>query len=131
MIRWILLSIFMAVLSACDRSGHNFGYLPVLQGREGGAEFDLRIGTNVAKTIRNNFEWNPSFEDVARRVAALTARLSGCEVRWVIGDPSVQILGLSCDGAPPAKKPNLKWRRVFSCDRYKYHHDPDELICRT
>ena len=83
MIRWILLSIFIAVLSACDQSGHNFGYLPVLQGREGGAEYDLGIGTNVAKTIQNNFEWHPSFEDVAHRPAALTARLSGCEVRWV------------------------------------------------
>ena len=117
MIRWILLSIFIAVLSACDRSGHNFSYLPVLQGREGGAQFDLRIGTNVAKTIRNNFEWNPSSEAVNRRAAALMGRLIGCEVRRVISDPSVQILELSRDGKLPAKKPNLKWRRVFSCDR--------------
>ena len=112
----IFLSICIVVLSACDRSSHDFGYLPVLQGREGGAEFDLRISTNVAKTIRNNFEWNPSSEAVDRRAAALTGRLIGCEVRRVIGDPSVQILELSRDGEPPAKKPNLKWRRVLSCD---------------
>ena len=77
MIRWILLSIFMVANLVIDRSAHDFGYLPVLQGLEGGDEFDLRIGTNVVKTIRNNYEWNPSFEDVARRATTLTARLSG------------------------------------------------------
>jgi hypothetical protein len=39
------------------------------------------------------------------------------------------VLGLSCDGAPPAKKPKLRRKFSFSCDRYEYRHGPDELIC--
>ena len=61
---------------------------------------------NAAQTIRKNFEWNPTFEWVAHRSVVLAARLSGCRVSWGIGDPSVQVLGLSCDGAPPAKSQN-------------------------
>ena len=129
MIRQLILLFIIIVNPACVFYGNDFTYLPVFRAQEGGSEFDVRVGANVAQTIRRNFEWNPSFETVARRSAALTARLSGCKVGWVIGDPWVQVLGLSCGGAPPAKKPNLWRRAAFSCDRYEYRHGQDELIC--
>ena len=129
MIRQLILLFIIIVNPACVFYGNDFTYLPVFRAQEGGGEFDVRVGANVAQKIRRNFEWNPSFETVARRSVALTAWLSGCKVGWVIGDPSVQVLGLSCGGAPPAKKPNLWRRAAFSCDRYEYRHGQDELIC--
>ena len=129
MIRPLILFLLMVANAACVSYVDDFAYLPVLRAQQSSGEFDVRVGANVAQTIRKNFEWNPTFESVAHRSAALAARLGGCTVSWVIGDPSVQVLGLSCDGAPPAKKPKL-WRKFsFSCDRYEYRHGPDELIC--
>ena len=90
MIRPLILFLFMFVNVACVSYVDDFAYLPVLRAQEGGGEFDVRLGANAAQTIRKNFEWNPTFETVAHRSAALAARLSGCTVNWVIGDPSVQ-----------------------------------------
>ena len=124
-----MVHFFFWANAACVSYVDDFVYLPVFRAQKGGGKFDVRVGANADQFISKNFEWTPTFESVAHRSVALAARLSDCTVSWVIGDPSVQVLGLSCDGAPPAKKRKL-WRKFsFSCDRYEYRHGPDELIC--
>ena len=78
MIRPLILFLLMVANAACVSYVDDFAYLPVLRAQQGGGEFDVRVGANVAQTIRKNFEWNPTFESVAHRSAALAARLSGC-----------------------------------------------------
>ena len=124
-----MVHFFFWANAACVSNVDDFVYLPVFRAQKGGGKFDVRVGANADQFISKNFEWTPTFESVAHRSVALAARLSDCTVSWVIGDPSVQVLGLSCDGAPPAKKPKLWSKFSLSCDRYEYRHGPDELIC--
>ena len=76
MIRPLILFLLMVANAACVSYVDDFAYLPVLRAQQGGGEFDVRVGANVAQTIRKNFEWNPTFESVAHRSTALAARLS-------------------------------------------------------
>ena len=93
MIRPLILFLFMVANAAYVSYVDNFAYLPVLRAQQGGGEFDVRVGANVAQTIRKNFEWNPIFESVAQRSVALAARLSGCTVSWVIATLRCRCLG--------------------------------------
>ena len=77
MIRPLILFLLMVANAACVSYVDDFAYLPVLRAQQGGGEFDVRVGANVAQTIRKNFEWNPIFESVAQRSVALAARRVG------------------------------------------------------
>ena len=108
MIRWVLFLLLLALLQSCTNTGYQFAAVQMVKGSQDGAQFDVRIGSNIAQTVRRNWAWNPSFQDVAHQSAVLIERLSGCEVRWITGDASVQTLGLACNGAPAAPTPRQK-----------------------
>jgi len=128
MIRWVLFLLLLAMLPSCINTGYQFAGVPMVAGSQHGAQFDVRIASNIAQTVRRNRAWNPSFQDVAHQSAVLTERLSKCEVRWITGDASVQTLGFACDGAPSAPTPRRKI--MFTCDSHEYRNGPDALVCQ-
>lgn len=117
MIRWVLFLLLLAMLPSCINTGYQFGGEPMDAGSQDGAQFNVRITSNIAQTVRRNWAWNPSFQDVAHQPAVLIERLSGCEVRWITGDASIQTLELAFDGALAAPTPRLK--NVFTCDSHE------------
>jgi hypothetical protein len=128
MIRWVLFLLLLALLPSCTNTGYQFAAVQMVTGSQDGAQFDVWIGSNIAQTVRRNWAWNPSFQDVAHQSAVLIERLSGCEVRWITGDASVQTLGLACNGAPAAPTPRRK--SVFTCDSHEYRNGLDALVCQ-
>ncbi|WP_194135027.1 hypothetical protein [Salipiger mangrovisoli] len=75
--------------------------------------FVLRLKADRAEVVRVSPMFPPNFEEVARRGQIAVARESGCRPEWVIGDPSMLEIGLSCHGAAAPKTPR---GRHVACD---------------
>ena len=111
--RLVLLLAF--ALAGCDAAGPGFRGAEAVTRSVDGSRFTLRFRGDLVETVRTSPEWLPRFEDVARRAArAAEAERPGCRTAWVEGDPSMQLLGLSCDGAKAPARP--KRRGMLVCD---------------
>lgn len=102
----LCLLLCVVFLASCNTGGLGFAHLPATTVREGGSTFDIRVNGQIAEAIRTNFETLPRYDAVAARSKRAVERATGCKVAWVIGDPSVQRMGLACHGraAPPAPR---------------------------
>lgn len=98
--------VYFLALGACNTGGLGFTQLPATTVKEGGSTFDIRVNGQIAESVRTNFETLPRYDAVAVRAKRATERTTGCQVAWIIGDPSVQRMGLACHGqsAPPAPR---------------------------
>jgi hypothetical protein len=91
------------LLLACDSPGRGFGGIEPVSVIRDGAHFAIRRRGDVAEAIRTNALTLPRFDWVAVRGKDATEEATGCTVAWVVGDPSVLLLGLACEGrAAPA-----------------------------
>ncbi|WGW04244.1 hypothetical protein [Tropicibacter oceani] len=101
-------------LMACDTAGPGFRGVDAREVTYEGSRFTLRLRENMAEVIRTSPEMLPRFENVARRAAIATQIETGCHAAWVEGDPAMMLIGLSCDGERPPKRP--KRPRMLYCD---------------
>ncbi|MFZ5964084.1 hypothetical protein ACOXXX_14125 [Thalassococcus sp. BH17M4-6] len=110
---WRLIPLVF-LLTACNTGGPGFrGIDPVAQDYDG-SRFLIRRNGPLVEVLRVSPEAMPSFRVVARKAGLLTQRMTGCRAAWVRGDQAMMVIGLSCDGAKPPKKP--KRRARFGCD---------------
>ena len=90
------------LLAACNTPGRGFGGVPATTLTVDGARFDIRQAGGMAEAVRTSAHPLPRFDWVALRGAMAIQIVTGCEPKWIVGDPSVLRAGLSCDGeAPP------------------------------
>ena len=111
-----LLLLFFATLAACDAAGPGFRGADKVVREVEGSRFSLRVRGNLAEAIRTSPEMLPRFPDVARKAAFAVQAETGCAVAWVEGDPSMMLLGLSCNGQKAPKRP--KRSKMMFCDLY-------------
>ncbi|WP_353473776.1 hypothetical protein PVT71_06940 [Salipiger sp. H15] len=102
-------------LSGCagQVAGPGYGVLRPVTAEVEGVRFVLRLGPDRAEAVRTSPMLRPDFARVARLAEIAVARKSGCEPRWVVGDPSMLELGLACPGQPVPKMPR---GRHVACD---------------
>lgn len=101
-------------LAACDTAGPGFRGLDQTHVDYEGSRFTLRRQGDVVEAIRTNPEMLPKFETVARKAGIATQIETGCTAAWVVGDPSMMWIGLSCEGAKAPPIPRKT--RVIFCD---------------
>lgn len=104
----------LCILMACNTGGPGFRGVPAVTRSVDDSTFLIRVARPMAEATRTSPEMLPRFGVVARRAAQAVEQESGCSVAWIQGDPAMMVLGLSCDGAKPPRKPKRKAR--FSCD---------------
>lgn len=102
------------LLPACDTGTPGFAGRPAVRVAAGGVEFDLRRRGSRVEAVRRSFHSFPTFPWVARRGAVAVAQETGCTPAWIVGDPSVLLVGLSCEGAAAPRIPRAAPRLV--CD---------------
>lgn len=112
--------VAVAVLTACNAGGPGFRGVPHLKQEVAGSRFLLRTRGAYAEVIRVSPERLPRFETVAQKASVAVFRETGCVPRWIIGDPAVMTMGLSCNGALAPPKP--KRRKTLVCDAYDGHY---------
>ncbi|CUH74849.1 hypothetical protein [Tropicibacter naphthalenivorans] len=106
----------MLGLAACDAAGPGFRGVDKTVREVEGSRFTLRRQGDVVEAIRTNPEMMPRFQPVARKAGIAAQLETGCIAKWVVGDPSMMTIGLSCDGRKAPRKPRKS--RVFYCDLY-------------
>ncbi|MFW2544207.1 hypothetical protein ACN2XU_16350 [Primorskyibacter sp. 2E107] len=111
--RYIFLTVFL-LTSACAMGGPGFRGVEAIKTEYGGSKFTLRIRDNLVEATRTNPEMLPRFETVARKAGIAAQIQTGCRAAWVEGDPTMMLIGLSCNGETPPKKP--KRRHMLYCD---------------
>ncbi|WP_143015392.1 hypothetical protein [Alloyangia pacifica] len=111
----LFIVVLASVLPGCAAqvAGPGYGGLPALEAEVEGMRFILRLRPDRAEAVRVSPMFPPNFREVARRAQIAVARESGCMPDWVIGDPAMLEIGLSCDGRPAPKKPR---GRHTDCD---------------
>ncbi len=123
--RLVLLSLLC--LTACDAAGPGFRGADKIQREAEGSRFTLRFRGDMVEAIRTSPEMLPKFPAIARRAALVSEReRPGCKTAWVEGDPAMMLLGLSCDGRKPPKKP--KRREMLFCDLMDLHGRPGGVL---
>ncbi|WP_238368749.1 hypothetical protein [Mesobacterium pallidum] len=100
---FLSLLVVAGLLSACNTAGRGFGGVPAKTLTVDGARFDIRQVGGVAEAIRTSAHPLPRFDWVALRGAMAIQIVTGCEPKWIVGDPSVLRAGLSCNGAAPPR----------------------------
>lgn len=103
---WIFALIL--VLPACDMAGPGFRGEERVKREFEGSRFTLRFSGDMAEAIRTSPEFLPRFEVIARKAGLLAQAETGCKVAWVQGDPSMQLMGLACDGRKAPRQPRRK-----------------------
>lgn len=114
-------------LAACDVAGPGFHGGEKVVREYDGSRFTMRRQGNVIEAIRTNPEMLPRFQPVARRAGIAAQIETGCKADWVVGDPSMMWIGLSCNGGKAPPKPSK--RRVFYCDLYDVSAGGGTLEC--
>lgn len=110
-------------LFGCTAAGPGFrGIDPVAHSVEG-SRFVVRSAPPIAEVIRTSPEALPRFDIVAERAAMAVASQTRCLPAWVMGDPAMMLVGMSCDGAKPPKMP--KRRASFTCDLWRTYATQD------
>jgi hypothetical protein len=103
----------LAALAGCDAAGPGFRGAEAVTREVAGSRFTLRFRGDLVEAVRTSPEWLPDFAVIARRAAFLAeAERAGCKTAWVEGDPAMLLLGLSCDGRKPPKRPDRRGMRV-------------------
>lgn len=110
----LALLLVLALIAACNTPGRGFGGIAAVRAEAGGAVFDLRRQGDLVEAIRVSKHPLPRFDWVAQRAALAVHQRTGCLPKWARGDPSMMVLGLSCNGAPAPPIP--KGPRVLICD---------------
>ncbi len=82
------------VKRALESDGHT------VEVTQDGSAFTLRRRAAIVEAIRTNSEWLPKFQEVAPKAAIATQAWTGCKAAWVVGDPAMMWIGLSCEGSP-------------------------------
>ncbi len=111
--RYFLCMVIMSV-SACGMGGPGFRGVDPIKTEFEGSKFTLRIRGNIVEATRTNPEMLPRFEAVARKAGIAAQIQTGCKAAWVEGDPAMMLIGMSCAGEKPPKKP--KRSRTLYCD---------------
>ena len=111
--RWLVLSLSV-FLPTCDTPGRGFTGIPATLITVDGATFAIWQRTNYAEALRTSNHAFPRYDWVVHRGAIAIRRVSGCQVSWIVGDPSVLHAGLTCNGDKAPKIP--KGPKVFECD---------------
>lgn len=109
---WLVL--LLVGLGACDVAGPGFTDAPAEKRSFQGSDFVIRHQGSFVKAVRVSPEFLPQFDSVAGKAALLAQIETGCVAKWVIGDPSVVHIGMSCSGKPAPPKPRR--RRSLYCD---------------
>ncbi len=120
---WIL---SLLLLTACNTGGPGFRGITPVEKRVDGSRFLLRVNGPLVEAIRISPEAFPRFEDVASRANIAAHELTGCLPRWTRGDPSMMVIGLSCNGARAPAKPKRNAR--YSCDVYDSYASPARRV---
>jgi len=119
--------ILLLGLTACDTAGPGFSGLPKTTHTVDGATFTLRQRGPVVEAIRTNPEMLPRFQSVAPKAGVAAQLQTGCTAEWVVGDPAMMWVGLSCDGQRAPKRP--KKPRSFACELFYSGQNVHELEC--
>lgn len=114
--RILTLLLMLFALAACDAAGPGFRGADKVVRDYDGSRFTLRRQGNVIEAIRTNPEVLPRFQPIARKAGIAAQIETGCKAAWVVGDPSMMWIGLSCDGGKAPPKPRKS--KVFFCDLY-------------
>lgn len=109
----LLTIIALLGLAACDTAGPGFSRSEKIVREFEGSRFTLRRSGDVVEAIRTSTEWLPRFQPVARRAGVLAWMETGCIPEWVMGDPAMMWVGLSCEGRAAPKMP--KRPQTLSC----------------
>lgn len=107
--RSVPLVLLVAVVAAagCERQLATPGYggRPQVHVVDGTMRFVLRLSPGRAQAARISPMFPPDFREVALRAQRAVIRETGCIPVWVVGDPSVVEMGLSCDGTRAPARP--------------------------
>lgn len=88
--------VLICWLAACsDRVGH-FAGVPATLVEVGGSRFEVRLRGTLAEATRVNPQYAPRLGPLRQQAATAMARVSGCEVRGVLGDQAVMTGILLC-----------------------------------
>jgi hypothetical protein len=109
-----LVILLLTGLVACDAAGPGYYGVPKVRQIVDGTTFTLRFRGGIAEAIRISPEVLPRFPDVAQKAAIATHRHSGCMPKWVMGDPALMWVGLSCNGAKAPAMPRKP--KTLYCD---------------
>ena len=109
--KWVMVPALLA-LAACNSGGPGFRGLPAQRVEVEGSRFLLRVKGGMVEATRISMEVPARFGPISERAQKAAFLQTGCEPDWVIGDPSVLLMGLSCGGAPAPKQPR---RGRISC----------------
>jgi hypothetical protein len=114
-------------LAACDAAGPGFIGAPKRIEQVEGSSFTLRRRGDLVEAIRTNPEVLPRFQDVAPKAGRAAQRATGCRAVWVMGDPAMMWVGLSCDGRDA---PKLSPRpQTFVCKLFEGGQSTKDLVC--
>ena len=124
-----ILSVFLIILglAACDTAGPGFRGTDKIVREYDGSRFTMRRKGDVIEAIRTNPEMLPRFQPVARKAGIAAQIETGCKAAWVVGDPSMMWIGLSCNGAKAPRKPRKS--KMFFCDLYDVTSRGGTLEC--
>ncbi|MGR3271961.1 hypothetical protein DU478_03250 [Thalassococcus profundi] len=104
----------LLILSACTVAGPGFRGIDPVPRSLGGNDFLIRQKGTVAEVIRTDRKMLPRFVPIATRAGLVVQELTGCSADWIVGDVSMLLVGVRCDGAPVPKKPRRP--KSYSCD---------------
>jgi hypothetical protein len=114
-------------LAACDTAGPGFLGVPKRIDTVDGSSFTLRRRGDLVEAIRTSPESLPRFQNIAPRAGVAAQRWTGCRAVWVMGDPSMMWIGLSCDGRAAPKMSRRP--QTFYCDLHEAGQNVQELVC--
>ena len=93
-------AVCLLVLGACDMPGTHFENVPATRVTVDGSIFDIRVRGRLAEAVRSNPQYAPRLGAIRSRAAFAMAKVSGCKVREVRGDPALLTGILACKGQP-------------------------------
>ncbi len=114
-------------LVACDAAGPGFSRSAKVQRVVDGSQFTLRRQGDVVEAIRTSSELLPRFQVIGRRAAIAAWQGTGCTPSWVLGDPAMMWVGLSCDGRPAPQMP--KRPRLLECAVFDAGQGALDVLC--
>ncbi|MEP2717578.1 hypothetical protein [Pseudophaeobacter sp.] len=88
--------LLFCTVSSCSDSHSHFAGAEVTRVTVAGSTFDIRLRGNLAEAARINPQYAPRLGPLQAQAAAAMARVSGCDVKGVLGDQALMTGVLDC-----------------------------------
>lgn len=96
MAKYILFTVLVFLLAACDTPSPHFAGLPATRVTVDRSTFDVRVKALQAEALRTNAQYAPRLGPIGDRATVAMEQVSGCKVARITGDAALVRGYLDC-----------------------------------